>query len=667
MSDNLIHGEGNLEILHTRMLEAIVRKTCVCDLIVSLDDGSYTTFVGNGFARIVDYIKSYGFIDELNANTLPKIPSAYQPFVEQKFSLAHLRKLRDSEGVPASVTFPVQLDDDWVWIEVQVVYADNGGESRFVNVLVRNVTAETEERHRRQREKDAAETSEAILKNVVNSLFGYILTIDVETLRYTVVAGTGQENVVKFLSQHDDYRIAFGAKVSHLTEEHAKAFSTYFSPERLQSEAAAGRRGFYKTLEQEGVVLGNHFWEEMSVYFGTDENGRRVVIAMVRDVTAAHDRIDAEREADRRANEAKSYFFSTVSHDIRTPLNAIIGYAELLKAGITSEGERTQALESIVLSGNVLKELVNDVLDLSKLESGKMEIHPEPADITQIVQEVMGCFDLTSRRTGVRMIQRASGLPLLLADAQRLRQMLFNLVGNAVKFTEKGEISVEARYAEGTLELTVRDTGCGIDPKYHALLMKPFVQVAKGGRHGGTGLGLAICNQLVVRMGGSMKLESAVGKGSVFTISIPAPIAQEGDAPAAHNPAEGEEKEPNVLAVAAEAKVLIVDDSPVNLKVLAALLARLGCVNVLQASNGRQALEMLHHNTVDLVLTDMWMPEMDGGELIKEIRRRPDLRSLPVYAVTADVEAVKTSGAQGFSGVLLKPLTLKVVSTLFAD
>ena len=650
-----------------RMLEAIFRKTCACSLKVNLGDGSYTTFVGQGIDCVLRHVGTQGFIEELNARSLEKIPPAYRPFVAQCFSLEYLRKMEPQDGDLPNVTFPIELEGEWVWISILVICVEGVGGGRSVNILVRNATAEAEETTRRQKERDAAETSEAILKNIVNSLFGYFLTIDVETMKYKVVAGTGQENIVKFLSQHDDYNIAFNAKRGHLSEEGAKAFSTYFSPERLQAEARSGRRGFYKTLEHEGVVLGMRFWEEMSVYFGSDENGRRVVIAMIGDVTAAHDRIDAEREADRRANEAKSYFFSTVSHDIRTPLNAIVGYAELMKAGMESEQERTQALESIVSSGHLLKELVNDVLDLSKLESGKMEVHPEASDVAQLVQEVLGSFALLCRRTGVGLSSHVEGLPLLMVDAQRLRQMLFNLVGNSVKFTEKGEISVTARYEGGTLSLSVRDTGCGIDPKYHSLLMKPFVQVPAAGNHKGTGLGLAICNQLAARMGGMLMLESEVGKGSVFTISIPAPVASRERVPATGGEDAHTDEAHRLTVSPSEANILIVDDSPVNLKVLSALLSKIGCRSVHQAANGRIALEFLHQNKVDAVLTDMWMPEMDGSELIRQIRRRPDLHELPVYAVTADVETIKTSADQGFSGVLLKPLTIKVVSSVFAN
>lgn len=648
------------------MLETIVRRTCVCDIAVDLRDGTYATLKGEGSDRLMQLIGMSGDYEDLVRRMLPRLSPAYRSICEETFGLARLRQLTDDRDSRPCKALPVEINGAWYWFEIHALGPEADSDLPYANVLIRNVTAEAEERNRRIQERAAAETSEAILRKLVDSLFGYILTIDLETLKYRIVAGTGMEPSVRFLSQHDDYRVAYTAKLSHLTAEHARQMEECFAPEKLQAEAAGGRRGFYRIVEHEAVVMGVHCWEEMSVYFGNDDAGRRVAIALVRDVTEAHNRIDAEREADRRANEAKSYFFSSVSHDIRTPLNAILGYAELLRAGLPGKAEREQALDSIVSSGQMLRDLVNDVLDLAKLESGKMEVHPESCDVAQLVREVLGSFALDSGRSGVKLVGKTSGLPRLMVDSQRLRQILFNLVGNAVKFTAKGSITVTTAYANGRLTLSVQDTGCGIDPQYQDRLMQPFVQAPGGGRHGGTGLGLAICNQLARRMNGTLSLKSTLGEGSVFTLEIPADEASEADAHESRADAASAFV-PRLSLKSHEARVLIVDDSTVNLKVLTALLRQLGCQNVRQAENGRLALEALNYHDVDVVLTDMWMPEMDGTELTRQIRRRADLKGLPVYAVTADVEAVKTSAEKGFTGVLLKPLTIKALSALFAS
>ncbi len=378
-----------------------------------------------------------------------------------------------------------------------------------------------------------------------------------------------------------------------------------------------------------------------------------------------------EREIEREKAKAKSYFFSTVSHDIRTPLNAIIGYSEMLKMGFKTEDEREQAIDSILVSGKTLLGLINDVLDLSKLESGKMEIQPEPTDCPSLMRTVMGAFRASGGKPGLELKCSVHEMPLLMLDPQRLRQIVFNLVGNAVKFTEKGHVELRASFDRqagartGVFRFAVEDTGCGISKENLRSIGSAYVQVgSKIARNGGTGLGLAICKQLVAAMGGKMEVDSTQGEGSTFSVVIPgvklAPRGARVDASeelldAVHTdlPAAGDSgRMPH--------RILIVDDSKMNLMVLKALLTNIGEFEIGMAMDGREALKVLEGTAdkpYDLVLTDMWMPNMDGGDLVRAIRANPALASLRVVAVTADVESRGTSTDMGFDGILLKPVT----------
>ena len=368
-------------------------------------------------------------------------------------------------------------------------------------------------------------------------------------------------------------------------------------------------------------------------------------------------------EAEESANKSKSYFFSTVSHDIRTPLNAIIGFSQMLKMGFRSDAERDQAIDSILVSGKTLLHLVNDVLDFSKLEDGRMEIVPEPTDCGRLVSELVETFRIASKAPAVEFRYRADGLPILMVDPQRVRQMLFNLMGNAAKFTESGFVEVRATFARdngadnGTFRLEVEDTGCGISEDDLKIIASPYVQVgAKQARHGGTGLGLAICRQLAAAMGGELSIASTLGKGSTFVIVVP--NVKVSDALPVATP----KAEPSVTPVAAQEKkrILIVDDQKMNLTVLAAMLKKLGYLDVTTAVDGKQALAALESGGATefgLVLTDMWMPELDGEGLVRAIRANAMLAKLPVYVITADVEMLAKSEAVGFDGILLKPIT----------
>ena len=383
-----------------------------------------------------------------------------------------------------------------------------------------------------------------------------------------------------------------------------------------------------------------------------------------------------EREMEREKAEAKSYFFSTVSHDIRTPLNAIVGFSEMLRTGFKTEAERKEAIDSILISGKTLLGLVNDVLDLSKLESGKMEILPEPTDCSRLMHVVMGAFRVSSGGSGFELRCHAEEMPLLMLDPQRLRQIVFNLVGNAVKFTEKGYVELRASFERrkdadaGVLRMEVEDTGCGISEEDLKRIGSAYAQVgAKASRNGGTGLGLAICKQLAAAMGGRLEVDSTLGAGSTFSVVIPnVKIASDhADAINCAPPVQGHAAEGSRFS-ATEAgadvqmphRILLVDDSKMNLMVLKALLKNMGDFEVAMASDGQEALKILEApdaKAFDLVLTDMWMPNLDGTGLIRAIRANPQLASLRVVAVTADVESQTMYADIGFDGILLKPVT----------
>ena len=375
---------------------------------------------------------------------------------------------------------------------------------------------------------------------------------------------------------------------------------------------------------------------------------------------------EAQLEAERSANQAKSLFFSTVSHDIRTPLNAIVGFSELLESGEVGEAERSRYIASIRSSGKVLARLVDDILDLSKIESGKLVIIEEPTDIPALAREVIAACEVArTRKSLVLKTDIDEGMPLVRVDPQRVRQILFNLLSNACKYTDHGTITVRVGWRDGTLELSVADTGRGISEEDIGRIFQPFVQLADKNHRDGTGLGLAICQRLAALMGGELKVESEVGVGSTFTVTL---RHIETVDPSSVRAERGEE-EPERAGQAgpSPSRVLVVDDSPVNRAVLKAMLARCGVEEVAMAGNGREALVLLKGGAhFDLVLSDLWMPEMDGRALVHAVRADAKLAGLPVYLVTADVEARSQAEADGFTGVLLKPITLEGLRSLLA-
>ena len=415
-----------------------------------------------------------------------------------------------------------------------------------------------------------------------------------------------------------------------------------------------------------GCLIGNCF---VHIFLVEDIRAelRRTVIERAQ--TASH-MVELEKALERAqaAEKARSMFFSIVSHDIRTPLNAILGYSELLQYGVKDQAEKDEALRSIRASGTTLLQLVNDVLDLAKLDAGKMTLLPEPVRLSDLTDEVLSSFRLTARDKGIELVNRTAEVPTVMLDEHRFRQILFNLIGNAVKFTAHGSVTVAAAYTGTNLEVSVSDTGCGIAPDMLKRILDPFVQVRdpshSADRSLGTGLGLSICSSLVEVMGGKLVVESELGKGSTFRIRIPniATVAGK-DIPA---PA------PKVSAVVKPPEhVLVVDDSPVNRAVLTAFLKKAGVVSIDHAADGVEALAALDAaakagQPYDFILSDLWMPNMNGLEFVEKLREDPRFVSLPCFALTADTESQTDVRTKLFTGILLKPLTYDKLMGTFA-
>jgi len=371
----------------------------------------------------------------------------------------------------------------------------------------------------------------------------------------------------------------------------------------------------------------------------------------------------------RAAEKSRSLFFSIVSHDIRTPLNAIIGYSEILQFGDMTESERNEALKSIRTSSTTLLQLVNDVLDLAKMDAGKMKLQPEPMRLFQLTDDVLSSFRMIAAQKGIELVNRTAEVPTVLLDGHRFRQILFNLIGNAIKFTERGSVKIAASYAEGDLRVSVSDTGCGIAPDMLTRILEPFVQVQDpkhaADRAGGTGLGLSISRSLVEVMGGELIVESEVGKGSTFTAHIPGVAAN--DEKAAQDAAPKQTKTIKDLPK----HVLVVDDSSVNRAVLTALLRKAGVTSIKHACDGGEALAELNlamdeGKPFDFIFSDFWMPNMNGLELIEKIRADSRFNQIHVYAVTADTEFNHDPRHNLFNGVLLKPLTYDKLVAVFS-
>lgn len=508
----------------------------------------------------------------------------------------------------------------------------------------------------REQAEQALRASEAQYRTLVETTDAILWKMDVATRKFTYMS----QQVARILGYPAETWIDFDTWASRIHPDDRENAVCYCS---TATERGEDHDFDYRVITADGRTV----WIRDVVTVVMGENGPQELVGFLLDVTKEKEAASALRQAKeaaeaagekaRAASEAKSVFLANMSHELRTPLNGVLGYAQILLRDQGLSARQYEAVQAIQRSGEHLLTLINDILDISKIEAGGLEIVATEFHLPQLLENLTDVLRIQAEQKDIGFVYKAvSDLPIgVKGDARRLRQVLVNLLGNAIKFTEHGSVTFMVAHQNGRLQCQIEDTGIGIAPDVLAEAFAPFRQTGDRERAvPGMGLGLPISRRLIELMGGELHVQSEPGQGSTFWFDLELPAAPGWTAIPASEPAliTGY-KEP-------QKKILVVDDSLANRTVAVEMLSPLG-FEVREAVDGADAVAQAQTFRPDVILMDLVMPHMDGLEATRQIRALPALKDTAIVAVSASAfdEDRERSRQAGCDNFLAKPFRLE--------
>ncbi|BAP55317.1 signal transduction histidine kinase [Thioploca ingrica] len=610
------------------------------------------SYVNQGMTKLFGYTET---------ELLQTMPGAFNPEISEQQLSTLLNSLRN--GSQPAITFETvrqHQNGSVIPIEISLQYIEVPEQlSRFIGI-VRDIT------ERKQAQTLLQQAIETVAQvNIELSQFKMTLdmTLDIVLMR--------DANTLKFTYANQGAVKQLGYTQAELLQLTPVQLTPEFTPDSLRAWLAPLVTGSQSAMTFETVAqhkAGHLIPVEIFVQYikvpGVDR-----FISIARDITErkqaeiallqAKKLAESAKQEAEIANRAKSIFLANMSHELRTPLNSILGYAQILSRDSQLTAKQQEGVDIIQRSGDYLLTLINDILDLAKIEAGKIELWLTDFNFIHFIQSITDLFSWRAQQKGISFRYEAlSHLPKgVRTDEKRLRQILINLLGNAIKFTDKGGVTLKMGYHNQRIRFQIEDTGIGIAPDELDRIFTPFQQV--GDPHywaQGTGLGLAITKNLIEIMGGKLAVESTFQRGSTFWFALDLPDVS-----------DLMKKEPHELQViigfeGTARKILVVDDKWENRSVIINLLTPLG-FEIIEANHGQEGLTKAQALIPDLIITDLVMPVLDGFELIRQLRKIPQLKKIPIIVVSASV--FETDQLQSFQAgcddFLAKPIRADIL------
>lgn len=653
-----------------QILSDITKTLYSYNATVNLNTGKYSLIVGTGmeelirhFSRTDDFEMACGYLLE---HVLPE----YIEDMNNRFSLEALRRQQHLSGHIGQKEYAAMTEKGLGWFEVNAFMGIDEDGNPTANILGREITEIHEAQERRENELKAVAAKDQILSNITKTLYSYNLTLNLVSGKYSLILGTGMEDFVKIFEATDDYETAYNQKIQYVTEDYIEAFENFSSLSALRNRK--NETGYIGNMEYSAKTEKGIEWHEINIFLGTDEKGEPIANILGRDITEAHDKADtkAQLEIANASNAAKSAFLFNMSHDIRTPMNAIIGFTELLDKHLDDKELARSYIKKIQSSNEFLLSLINNVLEMARIESGKTTFDESNWDAKEFNDTLFSLFDTQMAEKGIEFTRTIDVEHTeVLCDATKLREVFLNILSNALKYTPSGG-KVEMRLTEvpsdrpgyAMYRTEIEDTGIGISEEFIPHMFDEFSRERSSteSRVNGTGLGMAIVKKLVDFMGGTIAVESTIGKGSKFTVTLPHKIVESSEA--LH---ETEQASTYDMECFRGKRILLAEDNELNAEIAITILEESG-FTVEHAADGVVCVDMLEKaesGYYDLILMDIQMPNMDGYKATQTIRLFPDKRKAetPILAMTANAfeEDKREAFRCGMNGHIAKPINVR--------
>ncbi|MGN0691376.1 MAG: hybrid sensor histidine kinase/response regulator, partial [Oscillospiraceae bacterium] len=661
-----------------RVMSQITQIMYSYNLTVDLATGSYSLITGTGMERTVDEYKRHSNQAELTAFQDSIIHPSYLKRFSELVNFDSARNDPSENGFKGTLEYPVIYpgDDEFEWHEINVFIGTEEDGTRIANILGRDITEMHEAQERRENELKAVAAKDQILSDITKTLYSYNLTLNLVSGKYSLILGTGMKDFVKIFEATDDYETAYRQKIQYVTEDYIEAFGNFSSLSALRD--SVHETGYIGNLEYAAKTEKGIEWHEINIFLGTDENGAPIINILGRDVTEAHDKADtkAQLEIANASNAAKSAFLFNMSHDIRTPMNAIIGFTELLDKHLDDKEMARNYIKKIQTSNDFLLSLINNVLEMARIESGKTTLDETYRNANTFNDTLYSLFDSQMTEKGIEFTRIVEVIHSeVFCDATKLREIFLNILSNALKYTPSGgkvtmKLTEIPSYRPGyaMFRTEIEDTGIGMSEEFLPHMFDEFTRERSSteSRLNGTGLGMAIVKKLVDLMQGTIKVESHIGKGTKFTVTLPHRIA--GKDEISQHIEKASMSEPEKFN---GKRILLAEDNALNAEISITILEETG-FEVEHASDGIICVDMLEKAEAgyyDVILMDIQMPNMDGYKATRTIRRSSDKKKagIPIVAMTANAfeEDKKNAYKAGMNGHIAKPINVnELFSTL---